>query len=164
MATTIVASAVRYDQAVVAHVGDSRYYLIRREQATPLTEDHTVVGEQLRLGLLSKAEAAQSGNRNLLRRSLGTDLFVNVDIEHHQVMPGDVFVLCSDGLHHSVSEKDIVYVLNSRLDLSVAAHELVPLANERDGSDNITLQLIRVRTVEHVGLYRGHPYELYPNG
>jgi protein phosphatase len=164
MATTIVACAVRYDQAVVAHVGDSRCYLIRREQATLLTEDHTVVGEQVRLGLLSKAEAAQSGNRGLLRRSLGTDLFVNVDIDYRQVVPGDVFVLCSDGLHNSVSEKDIVDVLNSGPDLPVAAHELVSRANERDGSDNITLQLIRVRTVERVGMYRGRPYKIYSNG
>jgi PPM family protein phosphatase len=114
MATTVVACALRYDQAVVAHVGDSRCYLIRHRQATLLTHDHTVVEEQVRLGLLSKTEAAQSRNRNFLRRSLGSELFVNVDIEHHQVLPGDVLVLCSDGLHNSVSEKDIVDVPNSR--------------------------------------------------
>ena len=166
MATTIVACAFRYDQAVVAHVGDSRCYLIRRGQATLLTQDHTVVDEQVRLGLLSKKEAAQSRNRNFLRRSLGSELFVNVDIEHHQVLPGDVLVLCSDGLHNSVSKEDIVDALNSQ-DLTAAANELVSLANERDGGDNITLQLIRARNVERVGMYRGRPYKIYqrlPNG
>ena len=162
MATTVVACALRYDQAVVAHVGDSRCYLVRQGQATLLTHDHTVVDEQVRLGLLSKKEAAQSRNRNFLRRSLGSELFVNVDIEHQHVLPGDVLVLCSDGLHNSVSKEDIVDVLNSQ-DLAGSAHELVSLANERDGRDNITLQLIRARSVERVGMYRGRPYKIYQN-
>jgi PPM family protein phosphatase len=164
MATTIVACAVRYDQAVVAHVGDSRCYLIRRGQAALLTKDHTLVGEQVRLGLLSKAEAARSQNRNLLRRSLGSELFVNIDIDHRQVLPGDVLALCSDGLHNSVSDKDLVDVLNSSRDLPAAVQQLVALANDRDGRDNITLQLIRIRAVERVGMYRGRPYKIYDNG
>jgi protein phosphatase len=163
MATTLVACALRYDQAVVAHVGDSRCYLIRRGQVTLLTHDHTVVGEQVRLGLLSEDEARQSENRNLLRRSLGNELFVNVDTGHHQVVSGDMLMLCSDGLHNSVSERDIVHVLNSSQDLVTAVHELVSLANARDGRDNITLQLIRVRHVERVGMYRGRPYKIYQN-
>ena len=161
MATTLVACALRYDQAVVAHVGDSRCYLIRRGQATLLTHDHTVVGEQVRLGFLSKGEAAQSENRNLLRRSLGSELFVNVDIGHHQIVSGDVLMLCSDGLHNSVSERDILDVLNDCHDLRTAVHALASLANERDGRDNITLQFIRVRHVERVGMYRGRPYKIY---
>jgi len=161
LATTIVACALRYDQVSVAHVGDSRCYLIRHDQANLLTADHTVVGEQVRLGLLSQQEAAESVNRHLLRRSLGNNLFVSVDISHHQVVPGDVLVLCSDGLHGPVSDKDMIDVLRTDADLEMASRELVALANQRDGGDNITLQLIRVRSVERVGMYRGRPYKLY---
>jgi protein phosphatase len=162
MATTLVACALRYDQAAVAHVGDSRCYLIRHGEATALTRDHTVVGEQVRLGLLSEREAAESVNRHLLRRSLGSDLFVNIDTAHHVVLPGDVLLLCSDGLHGSISEGDIVHTLRKGAELKTAAHELVGLANARDGGDNITVQLIRVRSVERMGMYRGRPYKL-PN-
>jgi PPM family protein phosphatase len=161
IATTIVACALRHDQAVVAHVGDSRCYLIRHRRAVLLTRDHTVVGEQVRLGLLSKEEAAQSRNKNLLRRSLGNELFVSVDTANHQVVPGDVLALCSDGLHASVSEEDMIHVVGNDTDLATAARELVSLANERDGQDNITVQLIRVRSVERIGIYRGRPYKVY---
>ena len=161
IATTIVACALRHDQAVVAHVGDSRCYLIRHRRAMLLTRDHTVVGEQVRLGLLSKAEAAQSRNRNLLSRSLGHDLFVSVDTAHHQLVPGDVLALCSDGLHASVNEEDMVRIIGNDGDLAAAARELVSLANDRDGQDNISLQLIRVRSVERIGFYRGRPYKIY---
>jgi len=80
MATTVVACALRHDRAVIAHVGDSRCYLIRRGRATLLTRDHTVASEQVRLGLISADEAAESPNRHRLLRSLGNDLFVNVEI------------------------------------------------------------------------------------
>ena len=126
-----------------------------------LTRDHTVVGEQIRLGLLSKAEAAQSRNRNLLKRSLGNDLFVSVDTALHQVVPGDVLALSSDGLHASVTEEDMVRIIGNDGDLATAARELVFLANDRDGQDNISLQLIRVRSVERIGFYRGRPYKVY---
>jgi serine/threonine protein phosphatase PrpC len=161
IATTIVACALRYDQAVVAHVGDSRCYLIRHGQATVLTRDHTVVGEQVRLGVLSEREAAVSTNRHLLSRSLGNDLFVNVEISNHLVVPGDVLLLCSDGLYRSVSEDDMVHVLRKDRALETAVHELVELANRRDGGDNISVQLVRVRNVERMGMYRGRPYKLH---
>ena len=160
MCTTLVACLLRYDRATIAHVGDSRCYLIRHNQATVLTRDHTVVGEQVRLGLLSEREAAESENRHLLSRSLGNDLFVNVETDNHLVVPGDVLLLCSDGLYRSVSEADMVHVLGIQTDLESAAHELVALANQRDGGDNITVQLVRVRNVERIGMYRGRPYKL----
>jgi protein phosphatase len=160
MATTLVACGLRYDRATVAHVGDSRCYLIRRNQEALLTRDHTVVNEQVRLGVLSAAEAAESESRHLLSRSLGAELFVNVDVEEHQVLAGDVLVLCSDGLHGCVSSSEIAAVTSHGGDLEKAAHRLVEIANQRDGGDNITLQLIRVRSVERVGMYRGRPYRL----
>jgi serine/threonine protein phosphatase PrpC len=160
MATTLVACALRYDRAVVAHVGDSRCYLIRRGQPNLLTRDHTVVNEQVRLKLLSKEEAANAETRHMLSRSLGPEMSVSPDINEHQVFAGDVLLLCSDGLHGSIQASEIAALTSHGGDLSTAARRLVDIANQRDGSDNISLQLIRVRSVERVGMYRGRPYRL----
>jgi len=145
----------------VAHVGDSRCYLIRRGEAMVLTRDHTVVNEQVRLGLLSSREAAEASTRHVLSRSVGTDLFVSVDSSDHQVYPGDVLALCSDGLHGAVEGSEIAALTGNGQDLEASARKLVALANQRDGSDNISLQLIRVRAVERMGMYRGRPYKLH---
>jgi len=160
MATTVVACALRHDRAVIAHVGDSRCYLVRHGRATQLTRDHTVANEHLRLGLISAGESAQSPNRHLLLRSLGNDLFVNVDVQQIQVTPGDVLLLCCDGLHGAVEEAEMARLLTPNRDLRDAARQMVALAKERDGSDNISVQVIRIRAVERVGMYRGRPYKL----
>lgn len=160
MATTLVTCALRYDRALVAHVGDSRCYLIRRGQATLLTRDHTVAGEQVRLGVLSAQEAAEVPTRHLLSRSLGGNLFVNVETSDHQIFAGDILLLCSDGLHSTVTVLEMAKLARPDADLAAATQELVALANQRDGSDNISVQLIRVRSVERVGMYRGRPYKL----
>jgi protein phosphatase len=161
MATTLVACAVRFDRAVVAHVGDSRCYLIRLGRARLLTRDHTVAGEQERLGLLSAREAARAETRHVLSRSLGSDLFVNVETSENQVFTNDVLLLCSDGLHGSVSAAEMAAAVSEGTDLNAAARKLAALANQRDGSDNISVQLTRVRGVERVGMYRGRPYKLH---
>jgi PPM family protein phosphatase len=160
MATTIVACALRYDRAAIAHVGDSRCYLIRRGVADLLTRDHTVVNEQVRLGIMSAEEAKQADNRHVLTRSLGSEMFVQVDFVEHQIVPNDVLVLCSDGLHGPVPPNDIARVVSQHSDLSLAAERLLGLANQRDGGDNVTMQLIRIRDVERIGMYRGRPYKL----
>jgi serine/threonine protein phosphatase PrpC len=160
MATTLVACALRYDRAAVAHVGDSRCYLVRRGHAHALTRDHTLANEQLRMGMLTEREAANADHRHLLVRSVGSDMFVNPEVSDHQVFTGDVLVLCSDGLHGSVTGGDLGRIAGPEVDLNAAATKLVELANERDGSDNISVQLIRVRSVERVGMYRGRPYRL----
>ena len=160
MATTVVACAFRYDRVVVAHVGDSRCYLIRRGAALQVTRDHTVVAEQVRLGLLSSREAAVAETRHLLSRSLGNDLFVNVEIDDRQLQPDDVLLLCSDGLHGPVPGSEIGEIVKWNPDLPTAARKLIALANDRDGGDNVSVQLIRVRGVERMGMYRGRPYKL----
>ena len=160
MATTMVACALRYDRAAVAHAGDSRCYLIREGCATLLTRDHTVANEQLKLGILSAKEFANSPNRHVLVRSLGNDLFVNVDLVEPQVLPGDVLVMCSDGLHNSVEGSEMAAVTGHGAALDNAARRLIELANHRDGNDNISVSLIRIRDVERVGMYRGRPYKL----
>ena len=160
MATTVVTCVLRYDRATVAHVGDSRCYLIRNHQSTLLTRDHTVANEQVRLGILSEEEAAGSPNRHLLARSVGQDLFVNVDVAEHQILAGDVLALCCDGLYNSVKGSEIAAVAGQGGDLNAAAQRLVALANDLDGSDNISVLLVRIRDVERVGMYRGRPYQL----
>ncbi len=141
MATTVVACTLRHDRVVVAHVGDSRCYLVRNGRASALTRDHTVSGERL-------------------SRSLGNNLFVSVDIADHALLPGDVLLLCSDGLHNSVRQPDLARYLGPTEDLETAARQLIALANQRDGRDNITAQAIRVASVERTGMYRGRPYRL----
>jgi serine/threonine protein phosphatase PrpC len=161
MATTMVACALRFDRVAVAHVGDSRCYLIRNGKAAQLTRDHTVANEQIRLGLVSAQEAGEGSTRHILSRSLGTEMIVNVEANDHQLFAGDVLLQCSDGLHGSVETSEIAALCSHGSDLLGAAEKLVALANERDGSDNISVQLIRVRDVERMGMYRGRPYKLY---
>jgi PPM family protein phosphatase len=160
IATTIVTCALRFDRATVAHVGDSRCYLIRSGRAAALTRDHTVANEHVRLGLLSAQRAAEVPSRHVLTRSLGHELFAAVETSEHQLHRGDVLLLCSDGLHGPMSPTEIANIVSHSPDLETAAKELVGIANHRDGSDNITVQLIRVQNVERVGMYRGRAYKI----
>lgn len=160
MATTLVMCALRFDSAVVSHVGDSRCYLFRNGNLTSLTHDHTMADEQVRLGILSRADAASGVNRHILTRSLGAEMFVAADTITVNIIPGDVLMLCSDGLHGYVPDAAIQWMLNSAPDLNEAATSLVAAANLAGGHDNVSVQLVRVRSVERMGLYRGRPYRL----
>ncbi len=160
MATTIVSCALRYDQAIVSHVGDSRCYLVRNGEAKQVTQDHTWVNEQRKIGLLSAQEAAESDSRHILIRSLGPELFVSPDTTALTLLAGDVLVLCSDGLHDGMSEAAIAEIVSRKKEIQKIATELVAHAVEIDGNDNTTAQVIRVRSVERVGMYRGRPYRL----
>ncbi len=160
MSSTLVVCALRFDRATIAHVGDSRCYLIRNQKARAITQDHTVANEQLRLGVLSKKEAKTVQTRHVLSRSLGTNLFVKVEIDDWQVLPGDVLLQCSDGLHGAVSDDEIASTVSANGNLETAAKELIDSANRLDGSDNVSVQLIRIRGVERMGMYRGRPYKL----
>jgi PPM family protein phosphatase len=161
MATTMVTCALRYDRVTVAHAGDSRCYLIRNGVASQITRDHTIASEQVRLGLVSTQEAAESSTRHILSRSLGTEMVVNVETNDHQIYAGDVLLLCSDGLHGSVEASEMAALCGKGMDLHSATEKLVALANDRGGNDNISVQLIRIRDVERMGMYRGRPYKLY---
>jgi protein phosphatase len=160
MATTLVACALRFDRVVVSHVGDSRCYLIRHGHATALTRDHSVVSRQERFGLISAKEAAASDIRHILTRSLGNGMFVGVDTSDHILLGGDALLLCSDGLHGAIPPADMAHIVSKNTDLKAAARELIAEANERDGADNVSVQLIRIRNVERIGMYRGRPYKL----
>ena len=160
MASTIVACALRADRAVIAHVGDTRCYLVREGRVRQLTRDHTVAAEQVRLGILSASDAADSPNRHLLSRSVGNDLLVNVDIDEMQVQRDDLLLQCTDGLYGSVLPEDIAALAGHMKNLRAAAEKLIAMANERDGGDNVSVQLIRIHDVERTGMYRGRPYNL----
>ena len=160
MASTIVLCALRFDSAVVSHVGDSRCYLFRNGNLASLTHDHTMVDEQVRMGLISKADASTHASRHLLTRSLGSEMFVAADTITVNIQPGDVLLLCSDGLHGYVPDPAIQWILSSTPDLNYAAEALIAAANQTGGHDNVSVQLIRVRAVERMGLYRGRPYRL----
>jgi protein phosphatase len=160
MATTLVTCALRYDQAVVSHVGDSRCYLIRNKVARRVTQDHTWVNEQRKMGVLSVQEAAESDSRHVLIRSVGKEMFVAPDTTALTLLAGDVLVLCTDGLHDEMSDRAIAAIVSQNKKIDEIARELVASAVENDGNDNTTAQVIRVRSVEQVGMYRGRPYRL----
>lgn len=161
MSSTVVVCALRFDRATIAHVGDSRCYLIRNRKSRVITHDHTVANEQLRLGLLSRKEAQSLPTRHVLSRSLGSGLFVKVEINELQLLPDDVLLLCSDGLHGALADEEIVSTLSRHEKLEAMARELVNSANRQDGSDNVSVQVIRIRSVERTGMYRGRPYKLH---
>jgi serine/threonine protein phosphatase PrpC len=160
MATTVVSCALRYDQAFIAHVGDSRCYLVRDGKATCLTRDHTWVGEQRKLGLISAAEAELSEDRHVLTRSLGPELFVAAETRSIPLKVRDLLVLCTDGVHGGIYEEDIARITSQNKHVTKIAEELVSYAVEVDGSDNATAQVICVRSIESVGMYRGRIYPL----
>ena len=160
MATTLVACALRYDQAIVSHIGDSRCYLVRGGKARQVTQDHTLVNEQRKMGLISIDEIADSDSRHVLIRSLGPEMFVSPDTTALTLQPGDVLVLSTDGLHDEMKETMIAEIVSQKRNMEEVARELVTRAVEIDGGDNTTAQVIRVRSVEQVGMYRGRPYRL----
>ena len=160
MATTLVACALRYDQAIVSHVGDSRCYLVRNGYAKQITQDHTLVNEQRRIGLISAKEMAESESRHVILRSLGPELFVSAETTALTLQAGDTLVLSTDGLHDSMTEAAIAAIVSQNKKADDLAAELVARALEIDGADNTTAQVIRIRSVEQVGMYRGRPYRL----
>jgi protein phosphatase len=160
MATTMVACALRYDQAIVSHVGDSRCYLVRNGKARQVTQDHTLVNEQRKMGLISVEEIRESESRHILIRSLGPEMFVSPDTTAVTLQADDVLVLCTDGLHDEMNESLIASIVSQKKSAEEIARELVAKAVEIDGADNTTAQVIRIRSVEQVGMYRGRPYRL----
>ena len=110
--------------------------------------------------MITDREAAESETRHVLTRSLGNGMFVGADTSEHIVLSGDVLLLCSDGLHGAISAEEIAKIVTGNSDLNVAARQLIDAANQRGGGDNVSVQLIRVRSVERIGMYRGRPYKL----
>jgi protein phosphatase len=141
-------------------VGDSRCYLVRGGKAKQITQDHTWVNEQRKMGIISASEVAESESRHVLIRSLGPEMFVSPDTTAVTLQAGDVLVLCSDGLHDELGEDELARIVSQNKNIDEIAKELVARAIEIDGNDNTTAQVIRIRSVEQIGMYRGRPYRL----
>ena len=145
MGTTLVAMATRGNRAWVAHVGDSRCYRLRDGQLERLTHDHSLVDEQVRLGQLTPAQAETSPMRNVITRAVGTQDEVAADLIEFVVMPGDLYLLASDGLMREVNDEQIAGMLRAAGDLEETLAQLIGAANEAGGHDNITCLIVRAR-------------------
>lgn len=145
MGTTVVAALLTGNVLSVAHIGDSRLYLIRGEDIQPLTEDHSLVAEQVRRGILTEEEAERSSQKNIVTRALGIEETVAVDLDELPVQAGDALLLCSDGLTRGVKPPDIARVVRGEATPQVAAERLIELANAAGGDDNTTVVLVTLR-------------------
>lgn len=147
MGTTTSVLAVRGDKGWLAHVGDSRIYLVRGDEIRQLTEDHSLVATMVREGLLTSAEAENHPRRNVLQRSMGVAEEVEVDVRGPiEVQPGDTFILCSDGLHGLVKENELKEI--ARKPIEAAADEYLRRALERGAPDNVTVIVARVEDAD----------------
>jgi serine/threonine protein phosphatase PrpC len=137
MGTTFVCLVASGNTGIIGHVGDSRVYLVRNGQTHRLTEDHTLIAAQLKAGTITKEQAQTSQYRNVITRAVGIQESVQVDTLIVDLLPGDVFMLCSDGLHGYMGDEELVPVLSAG-PLAELPDRLINLANERGGKDNIT--------------------------
>jgi protein phosphatase len=144
MATTVAAVLVDGDTANVAHVGDSRVYLVRDGSLTLLTSDHSWVNEQIQSGIISAEQARSHPLRNVVTRALGGKPDLAVDIQVQKMGSGDILLLCSDGLTTMLGDEDIVEIIDGAGgDVEKAGKGLVAEANARGGEDNITVLLLK---------------------
>lgn len=144
MGATLTAAWLDGPRLSVAHVGDSRLYLLRGGSLQQLTSDHSLVAEQVRRGILTAAEAEESEMQSVLLRALGAVPEIEVDTDEHAIFARDILMLCCDGLTRMVTEPEIAGTLQAETDPTKAAEKLIALANERGGVDNITVIVARI--------------------
>jgi serine/threonine protein phosphatase PrpC len=147
MGTTSVVLLFRNNKVYIANVGDSRAYRVRDGQIMQMTKDHSLVGEQMRAGMMTEEEARGSRLKNIITRSVGFQDDVDADVDIRVVRPGDRFLLCSDGLSNLLSDDEIRDVILTN-DLEPACRRLIDVANERGGDDNITIVLTEVEALD----------------
>lgn len=146
MATTLVAAVFHDGRVTVGHVGDSRLYRLRGGVLEALTRDHSVVQEQVDRGILSPQAARLSPQAHLITRALGNEATVEVELHEYAALPGDVYLLCSDGLFNAVEEDGIRDVVEGYgADVQGAAQHLVRMANDNGGWDNVSVIVVRIR-------------------
>jgi len=145
MGTTLVVALFFDNRMSVGHIGDSRLYRMRKEDFSQVTRDLSLLQEQIDSGMITKEQARFSQNKNLVTRAVGIDPEVETEIHTYDVEPGDIYLLCSDGLSDMVTDEDIHATLDAmRANLPLAAQQLVQLANDSGGRDNISVILVRV--------------------
>lgn len=145
MGTTIVSGLFYDNRVAVAHIGDSRMYRLRGEVFESITRDHSLLQEQIDSGMISKADARVSQNKNLVTRAVGIDEEVETETHVHEVKRGDVYVLCSDGLNDMVEDDDIAEIVKTlKSNLPLMAKQLIQAANDNGGRDNVSVILVKV--------------------
>ena len=153
MGTTVVAALLREEVLSIAHVGDSRLYLVRNGTIQALTTDHSWVAEQILKGFITEEEAERSPSRNIVTKALGVESSVDVELTEVPVRTGDMLLLCSDGLTRGVSPKDILHILSGSDDLPTMSDRLIVMANEAGGDDNTTVVVVALRSEFEAGLW-----------
>ncbi|HLG20823.1 MAG TPA: Stp1/IreP family PP2C-type Ser/Thr phosphatase [Bdellovibrionota bacterium] len=147
MGTTATVMLFLQDKAFIAHVGDSRAYCVRGRKISQITEDHSLVHEQLKSGLITEEEARTHQLKNIITRSVGVQEEVEIDTVVWTVQPGDYYLLCSDGLSNMVADHEMQNLMVDS-EPEQAARGLVDLANQRGGDDNITLIVLKIAEVQ----------------
>lgn len=145
MGTTLVVALWYDNKMAVGHIGDSRLYRLRNDTLEQITRDHSLLQEQIDSGMITKEQARHSPNKNLVTRAVGIDPQVEAEVHTYPVQPGDIYLLCSDGLPDMVADEDIANTLSSlKANLPLAAEQLVQQANDNGGRDNVSVILVRV--------------------
>ena len=144
MGSTIVAALVRGNSLAIAHVGDSRIYLVRHGEIQQLTQDHSLVMEQVRMGLITREQAEQSEMQHVILRALGSEENVEADIEDLLAVTGDFLLMTSDGLTRHVRDQEILKIVTASSSLEKACTALIQTAKDRGGDDNITCLLLKI--------------------
>jgi protein phosphatase len=144
MGSTIVAAVVRGNALSIGHVGDSRIYLVRHGEIEQLTEDHSLVMEQVRQGYITREEAEVSEMQNVILRALGSEAEVEADVEELVAMPGDLLLMTSDGLTRHVRDDEILKIVTASASLDRICSTLIQTAKDRGGDDNITCLLLNI--------------------
>jgi protein phosphatase len=145
MGTTLVVGVFREQRLLLGHVGDSRAYRLRQGRLQQLTHDHSLLQEQIDAGLLTPEQAAFSANKNLVTRAVGVEDTVLLETHVHDLLPGDLYLLCSDGLSDMLDDETIAQLLGAHEPLDDVGGALVDAANDAGGKDNISVVLVRVR-------------------
>nr|WP_316641458.1 Stp1/IreP family PP2C-type Ser/Thr phosphatase [uncultured Roseateles sp.] len=144
MGTTLVVGVFRGERLLLGHVGDSRAYRFRDDRLNQLTRDHSLLQEQLDAGIITPEEAAYSSNKNLVTRAVGVEDTVMLETHLHEALPGDIYLMCSDGLSDMLDDDSIAQVLRSNNTLPETAAALIAAANDMGGKDNIAVILARM--------------------
>ena len=162
MSTTFTAAIYRNDELSVAHVGDSRIYLVRNGTVKRVTSDHSYVALQVKLGLVKEREAMTSPMRSVITRSLGNELICGYDFMKETLTKGDILIQCTDGLYAHVMDDEFADIV-SHFTPDEACQRLVALAEKRQTDDNLSVQIIQIKEVESLHYYRGAPYYVKGN-
>lgn len=141
MGTTLVVGVFQNGKLILGHVGDSRCYRMRDNILLQITKDHSLLQEQIDAGLLTPEQALTAPNKNLVTRAVGVEDTVMLEVNEHRVEPGDIYLMCSDGLSDMMQDEAIAKILQNGTSLTQMAAELVASANEGGGRDNITVLL-----------------------